>query len=69
MDKNKINQIIDSSFDSVFESWDEQIERELYPRAFVDEYSWLRVKNALKINNRTLKESLKLSLTQILNDV
>lgn len=69
MDKNKINQIIDPSFDSAFESWDKQIGRELYPSAFADEYSWLRVKNALKINNCILKESLKLSLTEILNDV
>lgn len=69
MESSKIKQIIDSSFESAFNSWEKQIESELYPDAFVDEYSWLRVKNALKINNRFLKESLQISLTEILKDI
>ena len=45
MDRSKINSAVDSAFDSAFKNWSHQIEKELYPAAFADEYSWLRVKN------------------------
>ena len=66
MDVVKINQAIDHSFDTAFSNWSKQIERELYPSAFTNEYSWLRVKNSIKMNNHFLKEALKLSLAEIL---
>ena len=68
MDKDKINSVIDSAFDSTFSKWSSKIQRELYPAAFADEYSWLRVKKALEINNSFLKEALKQSLTELLDD-
>lgn len=68
MNKDKIDSVIDKSFDSAFENWSKQIERELYPAAFADSYSWLRVKNSLKINNSFLKEALKQSLYELLKD-
>ena len=68
MDRNKVNIIIDNAFDASFKSWNQQIDKELYPGAFADEYSWLRVKNSLKINNSLLKEALKSALSELLSD-
>lgn len=68
MNKEQINAIIDSSFDIAFNNWSNKIERELYPSAFTDEYSWLRVKKSIQINNSFLKEALKHSLSEILSD-
>lgn len=68
VESEKICQIIDSSFDSVFASWSHKIERDLYPSAFANEYSWLRVKGAIETNNLFFKEALKQSLIEILSD-
>ena len=59
MDKNKINSVVDSSFDKAFQNWTNRIERDLYPSAFSDPYSWLRVKSSLETNNKCLKDALK----------
>lgn len=69
MNNKDIEKIIDTSFDTAFSSWNKQIERELYPAAFANEYSWLRVKNSIKLNNLLLKEALKLSLIELLKDI
>ena len=66
MDKEKINSVVDSAFDSSFENWSKQIERELYPAAFANEYSWSRVKNSMQVNNSFLKEALKHVLSELL---
>lgn len=68
MDRDKVNSIIDKAFDASFKNWNQQIDKELYPSAFADEYSWLRVKNSLKINNSLLKEALKNALSELLSD-
>lgn len=68
MDKERIDSVIDSAFDSTFANWSARVERELYPSAFADQYSWLRVKNSLKVNNAFLKEALKQSLYELLKD-
>ena len=68
MDADKISKVIDTSFDSVFSSWSRKIEKDLYPSAFADEYSCLRVKDSLKTNNLFLKESLKQVLIELLAD-
>lgn len=68
MNSDKISEIIDNSFDAVFSTWSKQIEKELYPSAFADEYSWLRVKSSLNINNGFLKESLKHILIELLSE-
>lgn len=65
MDRGKINSAVDSAFDSAFKNWSHQIEKELYPAAFSDEYSWLRVKNSVKINNEFLKAALKEALAEL----
>lgn len=68
MEQEKINHVVDSVFYSAFKNWSSQIERELYPSAFVNENSWLRVKNSINLNNRLLKESLKQILSELLCD-
>lgn len=68
MDKAKIDSVVDSAFNSAFSKWTSEIEQELYPSAFTDEYSWLCIKNAMKINNAFLKEALKQSLAELLED-
>lgn len=68
MDRDKISEIVDTAFDSTFSTWSKQIEKDLYPSAFVDEYSWLRVKNSLKVNNLFLKNSLKQILIEVLSE-
>lgn len=68
MDRDKISEIVDTAFDSTFSTWSKQIEKDLYPSAFADEYSWLRVKNSLKVNNLFLKSSLKQILVEVLSE-
>ena len=68
MDRDKISEIVDTAFDSTFSTWSKQIEKDLYPSAFVDEYSWLRVKNSLNVNNLFLKNSLKQILIEVLSE-
>lgn len=68
MDRDKISEIVDTAFDSTFSTWSKQIEKDLYPSAFADEYSWLRVKNSLKVNNLFLKNSLKQILVEVLSE-
>lgn len=66
MDSDKIKQIVDDSFESIFSTWSEQIEHDLYPSAFANQYSWLKVKKSLDQNNRFLKEALKSVLIELL---
>lgn len=68
MTSDEISAIIDESFDSAFSQWSKQIEKELYPAAFADQYSWLRVKGAMSVNNAALKKALKLSLSRLLSE-
>lgn len=68
MDSNKINNVVDAAFDNAFNSWNQKIEKELYPAAFANEYSWLRVKNSLEVNNQFLKDALKHALAELLAD-
>ena len=68
MDSNKINSVVDTAFDNAFSNWSKQIEKELYPSAFADEYSWLRVKSSFEINNKFLKAALKQALCELLTD-
>lgn len=68
MKPHEIRELVNSAFDNSFSNWTKCIEKELYPSAFTDEYSWLRVKEALRINNSFLKESLIQSFISILSD-
>ena len=66
MDKAQIEKIVDESFDQALAGIDKQLEIELHPDAFANEHSWLRVKNAIKINNKALRLAVKKSLSSIL---
>lgn len=68
MSSDEINKIVDKAFSEAFKQWEQNIESELYPDAFADQYSWLRVKNAIKINNLALKNALKLTLCEMSNN-
>lgn len=65
---NEINEIVDKAFAEAFSQWEKSIEKELYPAAFADQYSWLRVKGAISVNNAALKNAIKLSLSRLLSD-
>lgn len=69
MDKKEIEKIVDRSFNAAFSNWSNQIEKELYPAAFANEYSWIRVKDSIELNNQLLKESLKLTLIEIFKNM
>lgn len=66
MTSEEISQIVDSAFDSAFSNWSKSIEKELYPDAFADKHSWIRVKNSFSLNNAAIKEAVKQSLTKAL---
>lgn len=68
MTKQEIKTIVEKCFDSSFSSFSQNMSRELYPAAFADEYSWLRVKNAISINNTLIKEAVSNALSELLSD-
>ena len=68
MTSNEINEIVDKAFADAFSQWERNVEKELYPAAFADQYSWLRVKGAIAVNNSALKNAIKLSLSRLLSD-
>lgn len=66
MDKAQIEKVVDDSFRKALAQIESQLEIELYPSAFANEYSWLRVKNAIKINNKAIQAAVKESLSELL---
>lgn len=66
MEKSKIERIVDRSFDEALARIQPAVNRELYPAAFVDEFSWLRVKATFELNNQAIRAAVKESLTEIL---
>lgn len=68
MTDTEIKTIVEKCFDSSLNSFSQNIERELYPAAFADEYSWLRVKNAISINNALIKNAVSNALSELLAD-
>ena len=57
---------IDAAFSEAFKNWEATIERDLYPAAFADEYSWLRVKSAIARNNKCLKTAVTQAILNVL---
>lgn len=68
MTKSEIEKKIDEVFDSSFSEWENEIGTELRPNSFSDEYSWLKFKKILEINNNFLKSALKDSLSAVLSE-
>lgn len=69
MNKNGIDSAVDNAFSTLSDKYDSLIERHLYP-AISDnpDYLWLRIKEAIAVNNDLLKEALKSSLSELLSD-
>lgn len=65
MEKSKIEKIVDCSFDNALAQIQPAVNMELYPAAFADEYSWLRVKAVFELNNRAIRAAVKESLVEI----
>lgn len=66
MDEKIINSAVDNAFSSLSDS---SVGPYLYPGIANDpEYLWLRIKEAININNNLLKEALKDSLSELLSD-
>ena len=68
MDKKKIEKIVDSAFDKALESIRPAVNRELYPGAFANEYSWLSVKNVFNLQNAAMRKAVKEALSIILSE-
>ncbi|MCM1026492.1 MAG: hypothetical protein NC432_08635 [Roseburia sp.] len=68
MDKAQIEEVVNASFQNAFSAWAKQIEQDLYPAAFSNPYSWLRVKSSLKKNNEFLQHALIQIFTVLLAD-
>lgn len=68
VNKKEIEKIVDSAFDRAFEGIRPAVNRELYPAAFVDEYSWLHVKNVFDLQNAAIRKAVKEALSDILSE-
>ena len=68
MTQNDIEKAVDFSFDKALSSIKPAINRELYPAAFADEYSWLHVQAAIDLNNAAVRSAVKEALVALLAD-
>lgn len=67
VDKRTIEQIVDTAFDSCLKEAHQALDNELYPAAFANEYSWLRVKAAIDIQSKAINKAVKTALVNILD--
>ena len=68
MDKATIEKAVDSAFDSCLSEIYPLVSQELYPAAFANEYSWLRVKNVFDLQNSAIRKAVKKALSVILTN-
>lgn len=66
MNRSEIERIVDLSFDRALGSVRPDIEKELYPGAFTDPSSWLRVKAVFNLQSDAMRAALKETLSEIL---
>jgi len=66
MKKSEIERIVDASFNSALNEIQPYVNRELYPAAFANEYSWLRVKAVFDLQNKAMCAAVKNALSEIL---
>lgn len=66
MDKMQIEKIVDASFNTALANIQPAVNAELYPAAFANEYSWLRVKAVFDLNNAAIRKAVKESFVQLL---
>lgn len=68
MDKTLIEKAVDSAFDLSLEEIRPLINRELYPAAFANEHSWLRVKAVFDLQNSAIRKAVKRALSDLLSE-
>lgn len=66
MKNERISSAVDAAFDKALKAIQPQLDNELYPAAFANEFSWLRVKNAISLNNAAIRQAVKAALSEIL---
>ena len=66
MENDRICSAVDAAFDNALKAIQPRMEGELYPAAFADSYSWLRVKNAIDLNNAAIRQAVKAALSELL---
>ncbi len=69
MQKDKIERIVDCAFDKALAEIQVDVNRELYPAAFANEYSWLHVQKLFHLNNAAMRNAVKEALSEILGDL
>lgn len=68
MNKESIEKIVDTAFDSCFADIQPLIKRELYPAAFANPHSWLKVTAAIDLQNLAIRKAVKQILSETLSD-
>ena len=66
MNRSEIEKIVDSSFDQALRAIRPRVDKELYPAAFANQYSWLRVKAVFDLQNQAMRAAVKDVLSQLL---
>ena len=66
METDRICAAVDAAFDNALKAIRPRMESELYPAAFADNSSWLRVKNAIDLNNAAIRQAVKTALQELL---
>ena len=66
MNRSEIEKIVDSSFDQALRAIRPRVDKELYPEAFANQYSWLRVKAVFDLQNQAMRAAVKDVLSQLL---
>ena len=69
MQKEEIEKIVDNAFDKALANIQPAVNMELYPAAFANEYSWLRVKSVFELNNVAMRNAVKDALVTILSEM
>ncbi len=69
MKKAEIEKIVDTAFDQAFSKIQPVVDRELYPDAFANKYSWLRVKKVFDLNNAAIRSAVKDALSAVLSEM
>ena len=68
MQKDEIKKTVDIAFDKALSSIKPAVNQELYPTAFANEYSWLRVKKVFELNNAAIRKAVTEALCSILSE-
>ena len=68
MNKAEIEKVVDESFDNALKGIRARVDSELYPAAFANQYSWLRVKAVFDLQNQAMRAAVKDALSQLLSE-